>query len=173
MTNCADTARRPDEQRLVDVVSILAAGILRLRERHSLPTGDTPSNPGDSFPQRLELSGETMLSVVHGGLPAARCSLDQRDQIKADRRLNRSKGSGVFVRKVENQEKNQEGHTKTFSNLLFAIKPSASTKRLACGFYWFRVQFQGRSRFCFVWPRLVFRRPWCEQKSGRACWLAI
>ncbi len=67
MTNCSDIARRPDEQRLVDVASILAAGILRLRERHSLPTGANAGNPGDSSPERLELSGETVLSVVHGG----------------------------------------------------------------------------------------------------------
>jgi hypothetical protein len=67
MTNCAETARTPDEQRLVDVASILAAGILRLRERDSLPENKQAGNPGDSSSQRLELSGETVLSVVHGG----------------------------------------------------------------------------------------------------------
>lgn len=67
MTNCAEAARGPDEQRLVDVASILAAGILRLRERQSLPIGDDTGNPGDSSPDRLELSSETVLSVVHGG----------------------------------------------------------------------------------------------------------
>jgi hypothetical protein len=67
MTNCADSARSPDGQRLVDVASILAVGILRLRERQSLPSGDKTGNPGDSSPDRLELSGETVLSVVHGG----------------------------------------------------------------------------------------------------------
>jgi hypothetical protein len=67
MTHCAETARRPDEQRLVDVASILAAGILRLRERQSLPVPKQVKNPGDSSPNRLELSGETVLSVVHGG----------------------------------------------------------------------------------------------------------
>ncbi len=51
MTNCADTARRPDEQRLVDIASILAAGMLRLRERQSLLIADIASNPGDSSPQ--------------------------------------------------------------------------------------------------------------------------
>jgi hypothetical protein len=35
MTNCAETARTPDEQQLVDVALILAAGILRLRERQA------------------------------------------------------------------------------------------------------------------------------------------
>jgi hypothetical protein len=67
MTHCADTARRPDEQRLVDVASILAAGILRLRERQSLPIPANDANPADSSPERLELSGETVLRVVHGG----------------------------------------------------------------------------------------------------------
>ena len=67
MTHCADAARRPDEQRLVDVASILAAGILRFRERQSLPVPVNDANPADSSSQRLELSGETVLSVVHGG----------------------------------------------------------------------------------------------------------
>ena len=67
MNHCAEAARRPDEQRLVDVASILAAGILRLRERQSLPIANTAENPGDSSSKRLELSGETVLSVVHGG----------------------------------------------------------------------------------------------------------
>jgi hypothetical protein len=66
MTKCADTAYRPDEQRPVDVASILAAGILRLRERQSLPVTANDANPTDSSQERLELSGET-ISVVHGG----------------------------------------------------------------------------------------------------------
>jgi hypothetical protein len=67
MTNCAEPARTPDEQRLVDIASILAAGILRLRERQSLPVPNQVKNSRDSSPDRLELSGETVLSVVHGG----------------------------------------------------------------------------------------------------------
>jgi hypothetical protein len=67
MTNCAETARSPEEQRLVDVASILAAGILRLRDRQSLPVAKPARIPGKSAPHRLELSGETVLSVVHGG----------------------------------------------------------------------------------------------------------
>lgn|GEM_PF-2833768 len=50
MTRCADTARRPDEQRLVDIASILAAGMLRLQECQSLPIAEIASNPGDSSP---------------------------------------------------------------------------------------------------------------------------
>ena len=67
MTNCAEAARTPDEQRLADIAAILAAGILRLRDRESLPVAKQAKKPGDSSPGRLELSGETVLSVVHGG----------------------------------------------------------------------------------------------------------
>jgi hypothetical protein len=67
MTNCAETARGPDEQRLVDVASILAAGLLRLRDRQSLPVAKQAKKPGESASGRLELPGETVLSVVHGG----------------------------------------------------------------------------------------------------------
>ena len=67
MTNCAETARTPDEQQLVDVASILAAGILRLRERDSLPESKQAGNPAKSSADRLELSGENVLTVVHGG----------------------------------------------------------------------------------------------------------
>ena len=67
MTNCAEAARGPDEQRLVDVASILAAGILRHRERQALPVPKPVRDPSDSSADRLELSGETVLSVVHGG----------------------------------------------------------------------------------------------------------
>jgi hypothetical protein len=67
MTNCAETARTPDEQQLVDVASILAAGILRLRERDSLPENKHLGNPAESAADRLELSGENVLTVVHGG----------------------------------------------------------------------------------------------------------
>ena len=67
MTNCAQPARTPDEQQLVDVAAILAAGILRLRERDSLPESKLAGNPAESAADRLELSGEKVLTVVHGG----------------------------------------------------------------------------------------------------------
>ena len=66
MTNSDETARTPDEQQLVDVASILAAGILRLRERDSLPESKQARNPAESSSDRLELSGENVLTVVHG-----------------------------------------------------------------------------------------------------------
>ena len=37
LTNCADSTRRPDEPRLVEIASILATAILRLRCRESVP----------------------------------------------------------------------------------------------------------------------------------------
>jgi hypothetical protein len=67
MTNCAETARTPDEQQLIDVAAILAAGILRLRERDSLPESKQTGNPAESAADRLELSGENVLTVFHGG----------------------------------------------------------------------------------------------------------
>ena len=67
MTNCAQPARTPDEQQLIDVAAILAAGILRLRERDSLPESKQTGNPAESAADRLELSGENVLTVVHGG----------------------------------------------------------------------------------------------------------
>jgi hypothetical protein len=51
MTNCVGTARTPDEQRLVDDASILAAGVLRLRDRQSLPVAKQARGP--HCPERL------------------------------------------------------------------------------------------------------------------------
>ena len=67
MTNCPEPARTPHEQQLVDIASILAAGILRLRERDSLPESKQTGNPAESASDRLELSGENVLTVAHGG----------------------------------------------------------------------------------------------------------
>jgi hypothetical protein len=58
--------RRPDEPRLVEIASILATAVLRLRRRESVPNSETSEIPIDSSPDRLELSRETLLSVVHG-----------------------------------------------------------------------------------------------------------
>ena len=67
LTNCADSTRRPDEPRLVEIATILAAGILRLRNRQSLPVAKQAKKPSDLAADRLELSRETLLSVVYGG----------------------------------------------------------------------------------------------------------
>jgi hypothetical protein len=67
LTNCADSTHRPDEPRLVEIASILATAVLRLRCRESVPKSETSKIPIDSATDRLELSRETLLSVVHGG----------------------------------------------------------------------------------------------------------
>jgi len=67
LTNCADSTRWLDEQRFVEIASILATAILRLRCRESVPNSETSEIPIDSATDRLELSRETLLSVVHGG----------------------------------------------------------------------------------------------------------
>ncbi|MFM7118576.1 MAG: hypothetical protein ACKO0N_18270, partial [Planctomycetota bacterium] len=67
MTNCDETAHTLDVRQLVDIASILAAGILRLRERDSLPESQQAGNPAESSADRLELSCENVLTVVHGG----------------------------------------------------------------------------------------------------------
>ena len=59
----------PDE-RLTEVASILAAGILRLHTRAALPEDvaehSAPENPADSGSPGLEVPGETVLSVHSG-----------------------------------------------------------------------------------------------------------
>jgi hypothetical protein len=71
MTYCADTARRPDEQRLVDIASILAAGILRLRERQSLPVTPTtrilpiPLPNALSFPAKRSVWSTAVNEFTH------------------------------------------------------------------------------------------------------------
>jgi hypothetical protein len=67
MTHCGDTARTPQDTQLVDIATILAAGILRLQQRNSLPESKLWKNSGDFTDQPLELSGQTVLSVIHGG----------------------------------------------------------------------------------------------------------
>ena len=67
LTNRADSTRRPNEPRIVEIAAILATAILRLRRRESVPNSETSEIPIDSSPDCLELSRETLLSVVHGG----------------------------------------------------------------------------------------------------------
>jgi hypothetical protein len=56
----------PDE-RLSEVASILAAGVLRLHPSAALPGDDpNPENPPDSWPTCLEGPAKTVLSVPTG-----------------------------------------------------------------------------------------------------------
>jgi len=66
MPNCADAAPLTSDERLREVASILAAGVLRLRQRAALPTDDAKKKPVELPAAGLEVSGETVLSVHTG-----------------------------------------------------------------------------------------------------------
>jgi hypothetical protein len=56
----------PDDGRLREIARILAAGILRLRNRAALPVPENPGKQAESSPNGLEVIGETRLSVHTG-----------------------------------------------------------------------------------------------------------
>lgn len=66
MSDCADTARLLPDQRLREVAAILAAGVLRLRQRAALPPEKAKENPARLSAAGLEVSDETVLSVHTG-----------------------------------------------------------------------------------------------------------
>jgi hypothetical protein len=66
MTVCADATRLSPDERLSEVAAILAAGVLRLRQRAALPAEKDVENPAKQSPDGLELSAETRLSVRVG-----------------------------------------------------------------------------------------------------------
>lgn len=66
MPTCADAARLTSDERLREVASILAAGVLRLRRRAALPTDDSRKQSAKSSAAGLEVSNETVLSVHTG-----------------------------------------------------------------------------------------------------------
>jgi hypothetical protein len=66
MSDCADAMRLSSDERLREVAAILAAGVLRLRQRFALPVEKDGKNPAKQPPDGLELSAETRLSVRVG-----------------------------------------------------------------------------------------------------------
>ena len=66
-----DPSRLTPDERLSEVASILAAGVLRLRARAALPEepgdSDDPENPDEGGVSCLEVSAETVFSVNHDG----------------------------------------------------------------------------------------------------------
>lgn len=66
MSDCAETARLTPDERLREVATILAAGVLRLRQRAALPTDDAQKKPSELSAAGLEVPGETVLSVHTG-----------------------------------------------------------------------------------------------------------
>ena len=66
MPTCADAARLTPDERFREVATILAAGVLRLRQRAALPTDDRQGKPPESSTAGLEVLHETVLSVHTG-----------------------------------------------------------------------------------------------------------
>ena len=66
MHHCSDAARLTPDERLREVASILAIGVLRLRQRASLPTDDAQKKSSELPAAGLEVSDETVLSVHTG-----------------------------------------------------------------------------------------------------------
>jgi hypothetical protein len=66
MPDCATAARLSPDDRLREIATILASGILRLRQRAALPTEDALENPAELSAAGLEVSDETVLSVHTG-----------------------------------------------------------------------------------------------------------
>lgn len=65
-----DPAAMTADERLREIASILAAGLLRLRDRSALLADPTehpgPENPPESGQDRVEVPAETVLSVPTG-----------------------------------------------------------------------------------------------------------
>ena len=66
MSHCADAARLSPDERLREAAGILAAGVLRLRQRAALPTGNGREDLAESSPDGLEVPAKTRLSVRGG-----------------------------------------------------------------------------------------------------------
>jgi hypothetical protein len=67
MRSFADPASMTPDERLSEVASIFAAGILRLHARAALSCDNSPPEKSqNSAPPGLELSDETVLSVNRG-----------------------------------------------------------------------------------------------------------
>ena len=66
MPHCADTTRLSPDERLREAAAILAAGVLRLRQRAALPPETTLENLAELPAAGLEVPAETVLSVHTG-----------------------------------------------------------------------------------------------------------
>lgn len=66
MSRDDDAARLTPDERLEEVAAILAAGVVRLRNRAALPQASDHENPTESGAACLEVPGKTVLSV-HAG----------------------------------------------------------------------------------------------------------
>ena len=66
MSDSADRTRPSSDDRLSEAAAILAAGVLRLRQRAALPAERDGKNPAKQPPDGLEVPAETRLSVRVG-----------------------------------------------------------------------------------------------------------
>lgn len=66
MSNFDDPAQLPPDERLAEIASLLAMGILRLRRRFALPGKTGQKISPESAPEGLEVPDETRLSVCAG-----------------------------------------------------------------------------------------------------------
>ena len=66
MSNRADAARLSPDERFREVAAILAAGVLRLRQRSVLSIEKTENNLAEVPPDGLEVPTEMRLSVSGG-----------------------------------------------------------------------------------------------------------
>lgn len=92
----ADAARLYRDERLDEVASILAAGLLRLRNRAALPQAGDQENPPESGRAGLEVPAETVLSGKAGGWRAEAGDHEERsDRIKPFKTLHVSTAAPV------------------------------------------------------------------------------
>jgi hypothetical protein len=66
MSNCADGTRPATDEHLREAAAILAAGVLRLRERAALPAENDGKVSAKQPPVGLEVPAETRRSVLGG-----------------------------------------------------------------------------------------------------------
>lgn len=66
MSNCDDAARLSPDTRLREIAAIMAAGILRQRQRAALPGENSRKNLVESSADGLEVPAKTRLSVRVG-----------------------------------------------------------------------------------------------------------
>lgn len=64
MSNCADDRHLAQDERLREAAAILAAGILRLRQRAAMPAENDHKNSENPPTVGLEVPAKTRLSVL-------------------------------------------------------------------------------------------------------------
>jgi hypothetical protein len=64
--NQVNTTSLSANERTREIASILATGIVRLRQRAALPSDDSSEMSETILPEGLDLSGKTRLSVLVG-----------------------------------------------------------------------------------------------------------